>query len=123
MIYNFVVMETFGAWLLRHRKIAGLKQSDIATRAHISVSYVSTLEREQPHSITGEKIMPDRAKVAAIAKAVGGDENEALALCGYAPQNGDRIPQPIRDALGSAHNITEKDAELIANFIKMLDEK
>lgn len=59
-------------------------QKDVARRAGVSVSYVSTLERGQPHSITGADLTPERRKVVALAEAVGGDVSEALALCGYA---------------------------------------
>jgi transcriptional regulator with XRE-family HTH domain len=87
MNYNIVVMETFGKWLLRHRKALNMTQSDVAKRSSVSVSYISTIERDQPHSITGEDITPDREKVEALAKAVGGDVGEALHMAGYASTN------------------------------------
>jgi transcriptional regulator with XRE-family HTH domain len=94
MDYNIVVMETFGQWLRRHRKALNLTQGDVAKRANVSVSYVSTLERKQPHSTTGEDITPDRDKLIAIAKAVQGDVGEALSYYGYA-LNGE--PQKIAE--------------------------
>jgi transcriptional regulator with XRE-family HTH domain len=83
--YNTVVMEKFGDWLRRHRKALGLLQSQVASRAGVSTSYISTLERAQKHSITGADLVPDREKLAAIAKAVNGNVNEALRFFGYAP--------------------------------------
>lgn len=99
MNYNFVVMETFGKWLLRHRKALDLKQGEVAARAQVSVSYISTLEREQPHSTSGEEIKPDRDKIARIAKAVGGNVNEALRLTGYAPKEDFNYPQTYEELM------------------------
>jgi transcriptional regulator with XRE-family HTH domain len=79
-------MSEFGAWLRQHRKDLGMRQSDVAKRAGVSTSYVSTLERNQKHSVTGADLTPDRDKVLAIAKAVKGDEDEALLLCGYSSE-------------------------------------
>jgi transcriptional regulator with XRE-family HTH domain len=82
--YNVETYMTFGEWLRRHRKQLGLTQPETAERAHVSTSYVSTIERGQPHSITGGVIRPEPEKVIALAKAVEGDPDEALQLCGYA---------------------------------------
>lgn len=77
-------MNNFGEWLRAKRIDLGLKQADVARRAGVSVSYVSTLERSQPHSTTGARLTPERSKLTALAKAVQGDIDEALHLCGYA---------------------------------------
>lgn len=116
MIYNFVVMESFGKWLLRHRKALQLTQGDVAKAAGVSVSYVSTLEREQPHSLTGEHITPDREKVAALAKAVRGDINEALNLAGYASGTSNQIPELFHKIDFSL--FTPRDLEDIELFVK-----
>ncbi len=79
----------FGAWLREHRINQGLFQSDVAKRAGVSVSYVSTLERTQPHSISGKDVSPTREKIMALAKAVGGSVDEALKLTGYASTDTD----------------------------------
>lgn len=97
--YNVASVENFGQWLRRHRKQLRLTQKDVADRANLSFSYVSTLERQQPHTITGNDILPTREKVESLARAVQGDLNEALLLCGYAPvnvqmQNGFKIHLP-----------------------------
>lgn len=89
--YNVAHMSGFGTWLRSHRKALRLYQSDVAKRADVSPSYISTLEREQPHTLTGDVIRPDRDKVIAIAKAVKGDVDEALRLCGYAPVEPDEF--------------------------------
>lgn len=82
-------METFGRWLYIHRKKADMTQEDVAKRAGISISYVSTIERSQAHSRTGSAVIPDREKVISIAKAVKGDVGQALTMCGYATENSD----------------------------------
>jgi transcriptional regulator with XRE-family HTH domain len=102
-------METFADWLRKHRKALGLLQSDVAKRAGVSTSYVSTLERGQKHSTTGADLKPERDKVKALAKAVRGDVDEALLLCGYAPPNHGQPPRNVLEfvraleALGVSH--------------------
>jgi transcriptional regulator with XRE-family HTH domain len=86
--YNRVFMPTKpGEWLRDRRKALGMTQEDVAKRAGVSVSYVSTLERGQTHSQTNAELRPSPEKVAALAKAVSGDEGELLILFGYAPEN------------------------------------
>ena len=121
MNYNLVVMAGFGEWLLRHRKALEMKQSDVASRANVSVSYISTIERDQPHSITGAKLTPEREKVIAIAKAVNGDINEALELCGYSSDKPlADVPKPIIEALAREGTLHPDDEILIADFITRL---
>lgn len=107
---------SFGKWLREHRKKADLTLKDVAARARLSFSYVSTLEREQPHSLTGGEILPTRAKVEALAKAVGGDVSEALALNGYASTNGHNGILEGFDAL------SREDQELASRQIKAIIE-
>lgn len=82
--YNTFTVITIGSWLKQHRKNKGLTQRQVADRAGVSFSYVSTLEREQAHSITAKLISPRRESVVALAKAVGGDVDDALGLAGFA---------------------------------------
>lgn len=78
-----LLMASFGEWLRKYRKEKGLTQDELASASGVSPSYISTIERDQPHTITGGKIRPEREKVLALAKAVGGDPVVALLLCGY----------------------------------------
>lgn len=92
-------------WLRDHRKRKGLTLNNVAERSGMSFSYVSTLERDQPHSTTGKEVKPTREKVLALAKAVGGDIDEALLAAGYAPKTITRRPETIPElvaALGAA---------------------
>jgi transcriptional regulator with XRE-family HTH domain len=77
----------FGKWLKEHRNKADMTLKDVAARSGLSFSYVSTLERDQPHSLTGKSIRPTPEKVRVLVKAVGGDIDEALQLAGYAGQS------------------------------------
>lgn len=79
------VVENFGQWLRRHRTDLGLTLREVAERTGLSFSYISALERQQPHSITGKDITPTREKVVLLARAVQGNQDEALTAAGYAP--------------------------------------
>lgn len=81
-------METFGQWLRRHRNARGLSLKELEERSGVSFSYISTLERGQRHTITDKAIQPTRGVVQSLAKAVGGNLNEALKAAGWdAPEN------------------------------------
>lgn len=79
-------MSKFGDWLRERRTELKMLQSDVARRAGVSTSYISTLERGQKHSITGAELRPEPNKVIAISKAISADPDEALRLNGYLPQ-------------------------------------
>lgn len=111
---------SFGKWLYNQRKEARLTQGELARRAHISTSYVSTLEREQEHTVTGALPQPDREIVIDLAKVLNADIDEALLAAGYAPKNASQIPAPILEAIGRNGTLTENENELVANFIDML---
>jgi transcriptional regulator with XRE-family HTH domain len=86
MSYNLVVMiNGFGVWLREKRKARDWTQEELGKKAGISISYVSTLERNQPHSITGTELRPALDKVDAIARALGVPLAEARLAAGYAP--------------------------------------
>ena len=100
--YNLVAMENkAGEWLRRHRKANDLLQSEVAERARVSVSYISTLERGQKHSTTDAALRPERDKAVAIARAVQGNPDELLLLYGYAPasMSADGKPQTLDELL------------------------
>ena len=121
--YNFVEMQGFGAWLRSHRTALKMLQSDVARRAGVSPSYVSTLEREQPHTLTGEVITPDREKVVALARAVEGDPDEALKLCGYAPVTPDQSYDVLEGVTVHFQNwvdLTPDEREKIMGVIRTL---
>jgi transcriptional regulator with XRE-family HTH domain len=101
--YTIATVMNFGEWLRDHRKRADLTQRDVAKRAGLSFSYVSTLERKQPHTITGNQVLPTRDKVIALAKAVNGDANEALSLTGYAAQT--RKPKNLGELITALENL------------------
>lgn len=77
----------FGEWLRLARKTARLTQGEVAKRAGISTSYVSTLERNAGHPITEAEPQPKLEVVDSIARAVGVEIDEARLAAGYAPQS------------------------------------
>lgn len=100
--YNVSVMS-FGKWLIKKRKERGLTQGQLATQAGISTSYVSTLEREQPHLITNARPQPTAEIVENIAMALGVPVDEARIEAGYfgtrRPQNAEEFLEAL-NALG-----------------------
>jgi transcriptional regulator with XRE-family HTH domain len=94
-------MNKSGEFLRKRRRELGLKQSDVAKRAGLSVSYISTLERGQKHSITNADLTPARDKVLAIAKALKTDGDEMLVLFGFAPEHplSPKKPQTLAELL------------------------
>ena len=77
-------MEAFARWLKAARVREGLTQEELGQRAGCSKSYISTLERNAPHSLTGEPIQPDDKLVDAIADALNEPRKTARLLAGYA---------------------------------------
>lgn len=78
-------MGSFGRWLFDHRKACGLTQAEVASRAGCSKSYLSMLERDQPHPSSGSEIRPSQRLVDSLAVAVAGPLREARLRAGYSP--------------------------------------
>jgi transcriptional regulator with XRE-family HTH domain len=81
---EFIAVATFGEWLYQHRKAAGLSQDDLADQADCSKNYISRLERDLPHGVTGAPPQPSRKIVEALGVALGVPAIEALRAAGYA---------------------------------------
>jgi transcriptional regulator with XRE-family HTH domain len=120
MFYTVAMGESFGVWIREHRKKVKMTQLDVAKRCGLSYSYISTLERNQPHSLTGKPILPTRDKVALIAKAVNGDADEALALCGYASSVPQTRPQTIPELIEA---LEPRLRRTLANILVRFGEK
>lgn len=88
---------TFGQWVRLKREEKGLTQMDVARRAGVSMSYISTIERGERHRITGAPSAPSRDIIINIAKALGADEAEALMRAGYTPEDPKAIDIMQRD--------------------------
>jgi transcriptional regulator with XRE-family HTH domain len=78
-------MREFGRALAEHRKLKGLQQIDVATRAKVSYHTIVRWEGLNPPK------QPMRANVITVAMAVGMDVNDALTMVGYEPM----APLPI----------------------------
>lgn len=85
--------ETFGQWLKKTRISRSLNQEQLARLANISKQYVSALEREAPHGITGASPTPKLKTVKALATALAVPESEALRRAGYYPQEAETDPR------------------------------
>lgn len=106
----------FGEWLYSKRKEAGLTQGQLAEKAHISTSYVSTLERQQEHTVTGATPQPDREIVVSLAKVLKTDVSEALFAAGYAPKNAKVLPEELQ--LMDFNGFDDDDLKDIAEYIE-----
>lgn len=114
-MYNLVVMETFGQWLKRCRKENRLTQEQLSQKSKVSASYISTLERSQPHSITGANLRPEPDKVEMLANALGQDVSDALSLAGYAAKNAPAFPDGLQPH--DFDGLDSEDIKEIINFI------
>jgi transcriptional regulator with XRE-family HTH domain len=78
-------VKRFGPLLYAYRKAAALTQQELAERVGCSKSYISTLERDVPHSGSGGSIRPSEAMVADFARALGIPLDALRLAAGYAP--------------------------------------
>jgi len=92
--------ETFGRTIQRLRREKGLTQRDVAKQVGIDFTYLSKLENERGE-VSGE------GTVRKLAKVLGADEEELLALAG-------RVPATLRDR-------AQTDAQF-ARFLRRLPE-
>lgn len=104
--YNVAGMkEGFGKWLHSNRKAAGMTQGQLAERAGISTSYVSTLERDERHHLTNAPPQPAIDVVESIAKALNVPTDEARLAAGYAPKVMQGPPSNVRDFLTALESL------------------
>lgn len=96
MFYTVTIMR-FGEWLREQRSRADLTLKQLAARCGVSFSYISALERQQPHSLTGKDIQPKLATVDRLARALGVPIDEARLAAGYAPKYPLKAPETIKE--------------------------
>jgi len=75
--------KNFGEWLQYWREGKNLSQQSIADRAGVSKSYISNIERQQPHATSGATPSPKLDVVDAIARALERPIPEARHWAGY----------------------------------------
>lgn len=128
MQYNLVeLMENmfFGGLVLEKRTFAKLTQQQLADEAGISKSYVSTIENQRPHSVTGAVSQPEKDVVIAIVEALNKhlseadriDLNSALLLAGYAPRDS-KLVIPPNVIINAFDGVDENDIKEILEFIE-----
>ncbi len=79
-------MSKFGEWLYDARRRAGLSQEKLAEKADVSKNYISIIERDHPHPVSGTLPSPSRKVIVALASALGEPEQIALQLAGYSSE-------------------------------------
>jgi len=87
------MQETFGEWLVRTRKKQGLTQLQLASRVGVTKQYISNLERDAPHGISGARPTPSAKVVKKIATGLDVPESEALRAAGYYPEEAEIDPR------------------------------
>lgn len=97
-----------------------MTQGQLAARAGISTSYVSTLEREQGHTITNAAPRPAPEVVESLAKALGASTDEARLAAGYAPAvlADAHDLEGVRISFLDASDLTDEDKEEILKTIR-----
>lgn len=73
---HFLMGETFGQWLERKRKAAGLNQTELAERSRVTKATISLYELDRINQ-------PRRSQVDKIAKALNVPLDEARDAAGY----------------------------------------
>lgn len=131
----FVDVMTFGEWLRQQIKSKGLSNAEVARRAKVSPTYIGNLVRDFSPNTKDGKGRPSEEVVADIAKAVGGDINEARLAAGYAPENGSNddshdVLDGVKIIFQDGKGLTKKQqqeileaARLIARGVKASGEK
>ncbi len=118
----FVDVMTFGEWLRQQIKDKGLSNAEVARRAKVSPTYIGNLVRDFSPNTKDGKGRPSEEVVAEIAKAVGGDLNEARLAAGYAPENSasdfdDKVRIAFQDAGNWSNDEKEKILESVRLFV------
>lgn len=105
---------SFSEWLQKKRDERRMSQESVARAAGVSKQYISNLERNAPHPITGAPPMPTLRKVDAIADALQVSRAEARMAAGYAPPDeGDTKPINFElERLGSYYRELPRECQL-----------
>lgn len=82
--------KSFGVWLFDKRRDQHLTQQELARLAGCTKQYISNLERNAPHPVTGALPKVSRKKLDDIAGALGVSLSEARLAAGYAPPERDQ---------------------------------
>lgn len=107
----------FGDWLRDQMKRTGMHQAEVARRPGYSPTYIGHLQRDFNPNTKDGKGRPSEKAVAAIAKALSADPDEARIAAGYAPLN--EIPVLFYNE-GA---LTDDDREIVQQLINSLAQK
>jgi transcriptional regulator with XRE-family HTH domain len=84
---------TFGDYLKQWRKEAGLSMHALADKAQVSANYISIIENNKPHPVTGKPPEPSVHVVRRIAEACKIPEEVALRAAGFSASQDHAIIQ------------------------------
>lgn len=113
-------IEKFGATVRREREKLGLGLREMAKKIGVSPTYLSKVERD-------EFPPPAEDKVLAIAKIIGRDSDELLALAGKVSSELTEIirqhPRAMASFLRSANDLTAEEMARLAEQARKAKEK
>lgn len=120
---EFVVVstQTFGSWVRSLRLERRLTIDALAKKVGISKQYLSVLERDHPHPLTGKPVTPKVDLVDRIAKELQADPNEARRLVGYAPERPEEAYDVMDDVVlmfRDESKLTPEEKEKILNIVR-----
>lgn len=97
---KFTPMDSkkFSQWLSAARKESGMTQPELAAKAKTSKQYISNLERNSPHPVTGAPPQPSVEIVDNLAKALGVPLSEARLAAGYAPPENEMDSKELQES-------------------------
>ena len=116
---------TFGEWLRAEITKAGVSNAEVARRAKISPTYVGNLMRDFSQNATKKGSRPSEKVVAAIAKALNADLNDALRAAGYLERESDNSffievdNAKVRISLHGGHKLTDEEREDFITHFKI----
>lgn len=105
----FVDVMTFGEWLRQQINEQKLSNAEVARRAKVSPTYIGNLVRDFSPNKKDGKGRPSEDVVEEIAKAVGGNLDDARLAAGYAPQD---ISQDAHEIAAGIQIIFQNGAKL-----------
>lgn len=120
-------IENLGDWVRVYRKQRGWTQEELRMAAKISKGYVSAIERNAPHSLTGKESTPKAAVLDRIAAALAPSprlirqyQNEARDLAGLARISDKRPAFVVEDFTTGDYTTGYTDGTVTKNDIQTI---
>lgn len=115
-----VKQENLTELVQRRLKELGLKKSHLAEKTGLSRTYITDIANGTGNTQSGQ-YRPSPEVISSLSKHLQVSEIEILNAIGYSSESKQQsIPKPILEAIGKQGEISDRNANLIANFIDML---